>query len=256
MRHVLTFLAAIWLTVSPAIARAQTQVTIFHGGAMTEPVKETASAFTKSTGNTVTYVGDTTGSLMKRIASGEKPDIIFVAGPAMDTLEKEKRIAPGTRVDLARALIGVGVKAGAPSPNLSTPETFKAALLAAKSVSYVSPAAGGTSGTYIEGLIQKMGIADAMKSKIVYRNQGSEVAAAVASGKAEMGITFSSELKPNPGVRVTGVLPAAIQMPTVYAAALTPGASDAARAFLRVLSGPEGRAAIEHAGMEPVATTR
>ncbi len=256
MRQAVTFLAAIWLAFSPAIALAQAQVTIFHGGAMTEPVKEAAAAFMKGTANKVTNVGDTTGSLMKRIASGEKPDIIFVAGPAMDTLEKEKRVAPGTRVDLARALIAVGVKAGAPSPNLSTPETFRAALLAAKSVSYVSPAAGGTSGTYIDGLIQKMGIADAMKSKIVYQNQGSEVAAAVASGKAELGITFSSELKPNPGVRVAGVLPAAIQMPTIYSAALTPGASDAARAFMRVLGGPEGRAAIERAGMEPLSSGR
>ena len=256
MRQLVTILAAICLTTSPATAFAQAQVTIFHGGAMTAPVKEAVDLFTKSTGNKVTNVGDTTGSLMKRIASGEKPDVIFVAGPAMDTLEKEKRIAPGSRVDLARALIGVGVKVGAPSPNLSTPETFKAALLAAKSVSYVSPAAGGTSGTYIEGLIQKMGIADAMKSKIVYQNQGSEVAAAVASGKAEMGITFSSELKPNPGVRVSGVLPAAIQMPTIYSAALTPGASDAARAFLQVLSGPQGRTAIERAGMEPLSAAR
>jgi molybdate transport system substrate-binding protein len=256
MRELVTFLAAIWLMLSPATAVAQSTVTVFHGGAMTQPVEEAADAFTRSTGNRVTNVGDTTGSLMKRIASGEKPDIIFVAGPAMDTLEKEKRIATGTRVDLARALIGVGVRVGAPSPNLSTPETFKAALLAARSVSYVSPAAGGTSGTYIEGLLEKMGIADAMKSKIVYQNQGSEVAAAVASGKAELGITFSSELKPNPGVRVAGVLPAAIQMPTIYSAALTPGASEAARAFMRVLSGPDGRAAIERAGMEPLSAAR
>ena len=256
MRELVTFLAAIWFVVSPATAVAQAPVTVFHGGAMTQPVKEAADAFTRSTGSRVANVGDTTGSLMKRIASGEKPDIIFVAGPAMDTLEKEKRIAAGTRVDLARALIGVGVRVGAPSPNLSTPEAFKAALLAARSVPYVSPAAGGTSGTYIEGLLQKMGIADAMKSKIVYQNQGSEVAAAVASGKAEMGITFSSELQPNPGVRVAGVLPAAIQMPTIYSAALTPGASEAARAFMRVLSGPEGRAAIERAGMEPLSAAR
>jgi molybdate transport system substrate-binding protein len=256
MRELVTFLAAIWLMLSPATAVAQSTVTVFHGGAMTQPVKEAADAFTRSTGNRVTNVGDTTGSLMKRIASGEKPDIIFVAGPAMDTLEKEKQIATGTRVDLARALIGVGVRVGAPSPDLSTPETFKAALLAARSVSYVSPAAGGTSGTYIEGLLQKMGIADAMKSKIVYQNQGSEVAAAVASGKAELGITFSSELKPNPGVRVAGVLPATIQMPTIYSAALTPGASEAARAFMRVLSGPDGRAAIERAGMEPLSAAR
>jgi molybdate transport system substrate-binding protein len=175
----------------------------------------------------------------------------------MDTLEKEKRIVAGSRIDLARALIGVGVRAGAASPDLSTPDTFKAALLAAKSVSYVNPASGGTSGTYFEGLLQKMGIADAMKPKIVYRTQGSEVANAVAKGEAEMGITFTSELKPNAGV-MAGTLPAAIQLPTIYSVALvpTPGSADAARAFVKVLSGAEGRAAIERAGLEALNTGR
>src|SRR6185369_6943537 len=117
-------------------------------------------------------------------------------------------------------------------------------LLAARSVSYVDPKAGGTSGTYFEGLLKRMGIAEVMKSKIVYRNQGSEVADAVAKGEAELGITFTSELQPNKGVKVAGTLPAAIQLPTIYSAAITTSASsgdDAARAFLKTLTGKEGR---------------
>jgi len=245
-------LAFVWLIVLPTCAFAQTTLTVFLSGAMTQPVKEAGAAFSTSAGHTLVYVGDTTGGLIKRLTAGEKADLIVVASPAMDTLEKEKRIVAGSRVNLARALIGVGVRAGAASPNLSTPDTFKAALLAARSVSYVNPASGGTSGTYFEGLLQKMGIAEAMKPKIVYRTQGSEVASAVASGEAEMGITFTSELKPNAGVKVAGTLPAAIQLPTIYAVALVSatGGSDAARAFVRVLSGNEGRAAIERAGLE------
>ncbi|HEY6361244.1 MAG TPA: substrate-binding domain-containing protein [Vicinamibacterales bacterium] len=244
--------------VLPALALAQAEVRVFVGGAMTGPLKEAGAAFTRGSGTQVIVVSDTTGALLKRLAAGEKADLIVVTGPAMETLQKENRVVPGSRVDLARALIGVGVRAGAASPDLSTPDTFKAALLKARSVSYVSPAAGGTSGTYFEGLLARMGIAEAMKPKTVYRTQGSEVADAVARGEAELGITFTSELQPNPGVNVAGPLPAAIQLPTIYSAAIVTGAAngDTARAFLRMLTGAEGRAALTRAGLEPLDAPR
>ena len=259
MRKVLgSCVLGVCLVLLPALAFAQAEVRVFVSGAMTGPVKEAGAAFTRSSGHTLVYVSDTTGALQKRLAAGERADLVIVAGPAMETLQKENRVVAGTRVDLARALIGVGVRAGASSPDLSTPDTFKAALLKARSVSYVNPASGGTSGTYFEGLMQRMGIAEAMKTKIVYRMQGSEVAAAVASGEAELGITFTSELQPNTGVKVAGTLPAAIQLPTIYAAAVptTAASGDAARAFLRTLAGAEGRAAVTKAGLEPLGSGR
>jgi molybdate transport system substrate-binding protein len=259
MPTVLRVCAAVSLAmVLPALASAQAEIKVFVGGAVTGPVKEVGTAFARSSGNTLVYVTDTTGALSKRLASGEKADLIVVTGAAIDTLEKNNQVVKGTRVDLARGLIGVGVRAGAPAPDLSTADTFKAALLKAKSVSYVNPASGGTSGTYFEGLLKTMGIADQMKSKIVYRTQGSEVADAVAKGDAEIGITFSSELAPNKGVKVAGTLPASIQMPTTYAGAIVAGGAHetAARAFLRTLAGAEGRAAIAKAGLEPLAGAR
>ena len=248
----------VWLILLSTLAFAQSEVKVFVGGAMTVPVKEAGAAFARSSGSTLVYVSDTTGALQKRLAAGEKADIVIVAAPAMDTLQKENRVVAGSRVDLARALIGVAVRAGAPSPDLSTEDTFKAALLKARSVSYVNPASGGTSGTYFEGLLRRMGIADAMKPKIVYRTQGSEVADAVAKGEAELGITFTSELQPNKGVKVAGTLPAAIQLPTIYSAAIATTAErgDAARAFLRTLAGAEGRAALTKAGLEPLGSAR
>jgi molybdate transport system substrate-binding protein len=248
----------VWLAIAcvmvPGLAWAQAEVRVFVGGAMSRPVREVGDALAKRTGHRIVYVSDTTGALQKRLASGERADVIVVASNGIDALQKNNRLVTGTRVDLARALIGVGVRAGAPSPDLSTPDTFKAALLKARSVSYVNPASGGTSGTYFEGLLQRMGIAAAMKPKIVYRMQGSEVAAAVASGAAEMGITFTSELAPNAGVKVAGTLPAAIQLPTIYAGALVSGSqnADAARALLAALAGSEGRAAVTQAGVEPL----
>jgi molybdate transport system substrate-binding protein len=259
MHRLLTGLVAIaCLLTIPLGASAQVEVTVFSGGATAEPVRAAGEAFTRSSGTKVVYVVDTTGALQRRLASGERADVIVLAAPGMEALQKANLVVAGTRVDVARALVGVAVRTGAPSPDLSTPDTFKAALLKARSVSYVSPAAGGTSGTYIEGLFQRMGIADAMKSKIVYRTQGSEVADAVAKGEAELGITFTSELQPNPGVRVAGALPAAIGLPTIYAAALVSGARnpDAGRAFLRTLAGPEARAAAKRAGLEPLANAR
>jgi molybdate transport system substrate-binding protein len=236
-------------------ASAQSQLRVFVGGAMTGPVREAGAAFGKASGTQLVYVTDTTGALQKRLAAGEPADVIIVTSTAIETLQKENRVVAGSRVDLARALIGVGVRAGAPAPDLSSTETFKAALLAARSVSYVNPASGGTSGTYFEGLLQRLGIAAAMKPKIVYRTQGSEVAAAVAAGDAELGITFTSELRPNPRVSVAGTLPADIQLPTIYSAAIVANAvsPDAARDFIRALAGPGGREAITKAGLEAVA---
>ena len=97
-----------------------------------------------------------------------------------------------------------------------------------------------------------------MKAKIVYRTQGSEVADAVAKGEAEFGISFTSELQPNTGVKVAGPLPAAIQLPTIYSGAIAAraGSGDAARAFLRTLAGAEGRAALTKAGLEPFGPAR
>ena len=259
MRDVLkACVSFVWLIVAPAVAFAQTEVRVFVGGAMTEPVKAAGAVFARASGHTLVYVTDTTGALQKRLAAGEKADLVIVAGPGMDILQKQNLVVAASRVDLARALIGVGVRAGASSPDLSTPDTFKAALLKARSVAYVNPASGGTSGTYFEGLLQRIGIADAMKAKIVYRTQGSEVADAVARGEAELGISFTSELRPNTGVKVAGTLPAAIQLPTIYSAAMvtTAGNPEAARGFLRTLAGAEGRAAVTKAGLEPFGPAR
>jgi molybdate transport system substrate-binding protein len=242
------------LILVPVLAFAQAEVRVFVGGAMTAPVKEAGATFAKSSGSTLVYVSDTTGALQKRLAAGERADVVIVAGPGMDMLVQDRFVVAESRVDLARALIGVAVKAGAPSPDLSTPDTFKASLLKARSVSYVNPASGGTSGTYFEGLLRRMGIAEAMKAKTVYRTQGSEVADAVARGEAEFGISFTSELQTNPGVKVAGALPAEIQLPTIYSAAIAARAAngDAARGFLTTLAGAAGRAALIKAGLQPL----
>jgi molybdate transport system substrate-binding protein len=231
-----------------APGRAAAQVKLLVGGAMAEPAKKVGAGFKSN------LTTDTSGALQNKLRSGEKADVIIVSAPAMDALEKENRIVPGTRIDLARGLIGVGMRPGAKAPDLSSPEAFKKAMLGAKSVSYVDPKAGGTSGTYMAGLFQKMGIAQEMQKKTVFRNQGSEVADAVAKGDAEIGITFTSEMIQNKGVKLAGTLPDAIQLPTIYTGAVPMGAPnpDGGRAFLKALKAPAGLAAIKEAGLEPI----
>src|SRR5207237_10272112 len=191
----------------------------------TESVRKIGTEFSRKTSNQIDLTSNTSGALQKMLKSGEKADIIIVASSTMDALEKEHLVTPGTRFDVARGLIGVGVRAGAASPNLSSTDAFKKAMLAARSVTYVDPKSGGTSGTYVAGLFERLGIAAEMQKKTVFRNQGSEVADAVAKGDAEIGITFTREMVTNKAVKVAGVLPDSIQLPNNYAAAVTGGAS-------------------------------
>lgn len=252
MRKILGGALGVLLALTASASAAE--VRVFVGGAITGPLRDIGAAFSAKTGNTVTVISDTTGSIQKRLRAGEKADLVVVTSTAVDALQKENILSANGRADLARALIGVGIRAGAKAPDISTPDSFKAALLAARTVSYVDPAAGGTSGTYFEGLMAKMGIAEAMKPKIVYRNQGSEVADAVAKGDAEIGITFGAEMLPNKGVTVVGPLPDAIQLPTTYTAAVTTSSAsgEAAKGLIAALSADAGRAAIAKAGMEPL----
>ena len=244
-------IAAVFSFAFTASQADAAELKIFVGGAMTETVEKIGAEFAKATGNKLDYVSDTTGALMNKLKAGEKADVLVVTAPAIDGLQKDGALVQGSRVELVRALIGVAMKPGGTAPDLSSPDAFKKALLAARSVSYVNPKAGGTSGTYFEGLMTKMGIADQMKPKIVYRNQGSEVADAVAKGDAEIGISFIAELAPNKGVKIAGPLPDAIQLPTDYVAAIPKMSAnaDVARAFIQKMRSPEGGAVFKAAGL-------
>ena len=207
-RNIILIATAALLAASQAKAA---DLTLLVGGSMATTFREVGADFAYRTGHRLNYIVDTTGALQKRMRAGEKADIIMVSAQGMDQLENEKLIDPGSRVELATALIGVSVRRGAASPDLSTPDAFKRAMLAAHSVALVDPKSGGTSGVYLEGLFQRLGIADAIRKKAVFGNMGSEIADAVASGNADLGLTFISEMLPNAGVKIAGPLPDAVQ---------------------------------------------
>jgi molybdate transport system substrate-binding protein len=158
----------------------------------------------------------------------------------------------GSRTNLARVGVGVMVKRGSNKPDISTVEAFKKALLGAKSVSFIDPASGGSSGIYIEKLLERLGIADQVRPKEKLKS-GGYVADYVESGEAELGIHQISEILPHAGVTLVGPLPKDIQNYTVYAAGIGAGTkeSDAARALIASLNGPSAQALFKSKGMEP-----
>src|SRR5262249_17369447 len=223
------------------------QLKLLLGGAVTESVRKIGAEFSRKTSHQIDLTTNTSGALQNMLRSGTKADIVIVASSTMDALEKEHLVIPGTRLAVARGLVGVGVRAGAASPDLSSADALKKAVLDARSVSYVDPKVGGTSGTYIAGLFQRLGIAAEMQKKTVFRNQGSEVADAVAKGEAEIGITFTSEMVTNKGVKLAGFLPDSIQIPTKYSAAIPGGApkTQSTRAFPNEMKSPPAPTACE-----------
>jgi len=145
----------------------------------------------------------------------------------------------------------VVVKEGAPVPDIATVDAFTRALLAAKSVAYIDPASGGSSGIYLSGLFDKLGIAAEIKPKAKLK-QGGYVAELIANGEAELGLHQISEILPVKGVKLVGPLPAEIQNSTSYAAAVTTTAKqpDAAQALIKLLTGPSADSVLKVRGME------
>ena len=144
-------------------------------------------------------------------------------------------MAPGSKVDIGRSGVGVGVKAGAPKPDISTPEALKNAVLAAKSIGYSK---AGASGVVFARVLERLGIAEQVKAK--YRDTGTRAGEMLASGEIELGAAQIPELMAVPGVEVVGPLPADLQTITIFSVALATEAreADAAKAFIQFLSGP------------------
>jgi len=143
------------------------------------------------------------------------------------------------------------VKDGAPKPDIGTVEAFTQAVLDAQTVAYLDPAAGGSSGIYVGGLLERLGIADQVKPKAKLK-QGGAVADLIASGEAELGIHQISEIIPVKGVTLVGPLPKGIQNYTTYTAAISSAAKESAagQAFVTFAKGPEAAAVLKSIGME------
>jgi molybdate transport system substrate-binding protein len=252
MRIVLLGLAMVLMAAGAPRGAAGAEIKVLTAGAFKQVLLALVPDFERTSGHKVTVENDTVGALTKRIAGGEAFDLAVLTPKAVDDLAKEGKFAAGSRANLARVGVGVVVKDGTPKPDISSVAAFKQALLAAKSVAYIDPAAGGSSGIYVAGLLDKLGIAADVKPKAKLI-PGGAVAEHVAKGEAELGIHQISEILPVKGVTLVGPLPAEIQNYTVYAAGVGAHAkeSDAAKALLKALSGPAAAEVLKSKGMEP-----
>lgn len=255
MRQRAVAVAAVVAAVLTSMSAARAaDIKVLTAGAFKQIIVAMAPDFEKATGDKLVIENDTVGALSQRIEGGETFDVTFLSPAAIDALIKKGKVAGGSRVDIARVGIGVMVKEGAPKPDIGTVDAFKRALLAAKSVAYIDPASGGSSGIYLVKLFERLGIADQIKPKAKLK-QGGLVADLIASGEAELGVHQISEIVPAKGVTLVGPLPPEIQSYTTYAAGIGADArnADGARALVKFMSGQSAVGLLKSKGMEPAA---
>jgi len=234
---------------TPAAQAAE--IKVLSAGAYKPVVVALAPAFEKRTGHTLVIDNDTAGALVKRIGGGEAFDLVVLPPAGMDQLTSTGKVMAGSATRLARVAIGVAVKRGAPQPDIGSVDAFRRALLAARAVAYIDPAAGGSSGIYLTQLFDKMGIAAQIRPKAVLV-PGGLVAQRVVSGEADLAIHQISEILAVSDATLVGPIPAEIQNYTVYAGGIAAGARDvaAAQALLAWLGSADARDVLKSKGME------
>jgi molybdate transport system substrate-binding protein len=198
------------------------EIKVLSTQATEEAYRELVPQFEKATGHKVTTVFTGTLGAQKRLADGESYDMIIMSSPSIDAQIKIGKVVAGSRVDIAKSGVGVGVPKGAPKPDISTTEALKKTLLAAKSIGYST----GPSGVYMTGFA-KLGLADQVKDKLRQTPTGVFVGTIIANREVEIGFQQVSELSNFPGVDYVGPLPADVQNTTVFSSGMIVDAKEA-----------------------------
>ena len=192
--------------------------------------------------------------LTKRLADGEAADAAVLTGPGFDELAKLGKMIAASRLAIVRSATMLAVKRGTPHPDISTVEKFKQAMLAAKSVAFSGPG-GGTSGVHVANVLERLGIAEPMKPKIVLGPGGPAglIGNYLLRGEAEIGIQQDSELMSVPGIDIVGPLPGEIGLVTEFVFAIHTEARDqaAASALGEFLRAPATRDVMKAKGLTP-----
>jgi molybdate transport system substrate-binding protein len=231
------------------VAAEAAEVKVMSANPMTEVMKELGPQFERATGHKLVIQYEVAGVVKRRIDAGETFDVAILLPPLIEDLIKQGKIAAGTRADIARSGMGVGVRAGAPKPDIRSVEAFKRALLDAKSVAYSKE---GASGVYFLGLLERLGIAEGMKPKLK-PTSADTLANAVPSGEAEM-IVVPITVIMVPGAELVGPLPTELQTYINFSAGVGTAAKepDAAKVLIKFLTAPAAVPVLKAKGMEPV----
>ena len=223
------------------------EITVLASTAVRTSVEDLAPQFEKATGNKVVVTFGPTTVLKEKIDQGTAFDVTILTTPVADSLAAAGKL-DAARTAIAHSGIGIAIHKGAAKPDVSTTDAFRQALLNAHSIGYT---VGGATGPYLLTLFDKLGIADQLKPKLKLLKGG--VGEAVTTGEIEMGMTQISEILPHPGAELAGPLPADLQSYTSFSAAASAASknADAAKAFIKFLTGPEALPVIKAKGMEP-----
>lgn len=209
-----------------------------------------APAFERTTGHKLSIIYGTAIPLKRHIDSGETFDIVVLVPTMLDDLIKQNKVVAGTSTNVAKVGVGVAVKKGEPKPDISSADTLKKTMLAAKSIVYTKESQ--TSAVLIP-LIDRLGIVSEMTSKTILETSSSATAQDVADGKAELGFILISEILPVTGIELAGPLPAELQRYVVFTAGIGATSKDtaAARTFIDFLKTPVAAPVLKANGMEP-----
>jgi molybdate transport system substrate-binding protein len=239
------FTAALALS---SVAEA-TELKVIAGGSMTASMNALAPDFEKATGHRLVTHFDSTPNIITRVTSGTPFDVVVVPVDVFKDAAAKARFAPGPTIDIARVGYGVIVRAGAPKPDIATPEAFKQTLLSAQSVAFLPASAAGA---YVLKTFERLDIADAMKAKTKAQAATGEIPQAVAKGEAELGV-FLTNVLIGPGVELAGPFPADLQQELVFTAAVAADTkeADAAKALIAYLKTPAATAILKAKGMTP-----
>ena len=246
MAKALAALATLLLTSMTTVSAATAaEIKIFTSRAIATVLEKIGSEFERTTGNNLNVIVGFSPVFVKEINAGAPFDIIASPPGTINGLIENGKVIVDTRTKLARAGYGVAVRSGAPKPDVSTTDAFKRALLNAKSIGYL-PTPG------VPELLERLGIADAIKSKITIPKTDI-VNELVAKGELEIGVISITQTVTTPGIDLAGPLPPEIQVYTAFEGAVSVNskAPDAARALLKFLTGPTAIPVIKSQGMEP-----
>lgn len=242
---------AIWslaLVLSPVAELQAAELKVLAGGSMTSVLNQLVPPFERASGHKLVIHFDSTPNLIKLAISGDPFDLGVVPIDVFkDAAAKARFVLP--TIDIAHVGYGVAMRAGAPKPDVSTPDALKKTLLAAQSIAYLPTSAAGA---YVTGVFERLGIGEAMKAKTKPQTTTGGIAEAVAKGDAELGVFLVNVLMA-PGVEIAGPFPAELQQELVFTAAPTVDTkqADAAKAFIDYLRSPAAVAVIKSMGLNP-----
>ena len=249
-----TFNTKVFLPTATAVNKKATEIKVISTGGARAVMTSLVPEFERRSGYKVSIDFGTPGNMQDRLLQGEAADVAIAIAATLPDLEKAGKIASGTRMEFAASYVGVVVRAGAPKLDVSTPDGVKRAMLMAKTVALSDPKAGTQLGATFIGVADRLGFGADLRSRTkMILGPGSDVAAAVARGEADLGVTLISEILPVAGVALGGELPSSIMPPTVMHAFLVSGAknTETAKAFIDFLRSPEATRIIEAKGMKP-----